>query len=114
MQLIMASQPLKCRDLASSGTESRRQTTVDRLAIQPDRAGAAIASVTPFFHAEPAKVPQQRPQALPGARLGSDFCAVDPKVHGDTRCERPTTSRVPRESVPRSILLGAGDAPATH
>jgi hypothetical protein len=37
---------------------------VDRLAVEPDGAGAAIASVAALLDAEPAQVAQKGPKAL--------------------------------------------------
>ena len=69
MELAVAGEPLKRGDLAALGPESGNQATVDRLAIEPDRARPAIAGVTPFFHSKPAQAPQKGSQALAGTRL---------------------------------------------
>ena len=45
------------------------EATVDRLAIEPDRARTAIPGVTPFFHSKPAKAAQKGSQALAGTRF---------------------------------------------
>ena len=60
MEFAVAGQPLERGDLAALGPEGGNEATVDRLAIEPDRAGAAIAGVTPFFHAKPAEARAER------------------------------------------------------
>ena len=55
MELAVAGKPLERGDLAALGPECGNEATVDRLAVEPDRAGAAIAGVAPFFHAKPAE-----------------------------------------------------------
>ena len=82
VEFAVAGKPLKRGDLAALGPECGNEATVDRLAIEPDRAGAAIPGVTPFLHAEPAEAPQQCSQALAGTRFGLECFAVDPIVHG--------------------------------
>ena len=87
MELAVGGQPLERGDLAVLGPERGNQATVDRLAVEPDRARAAIAGVTPFLHAKPAQAPQKGSQALAGTRFGRERFAVDPIVHGRPRSE---------------------------
>ena len=55
MQFAVAGEPLERGDLAALGAEGGNEATVDRLAVEPDRARAAIAGVTPFLHSKPAE-----------------------------------------------------------
>jgi len=74
-------QPLDRCHLASFGTESGRDTAVDRLIAEQHRAGAAISRVAAFFDAEPAKIAQECAEALPGIRQFVTLGAVDPDDH---------------------------------
>ena len=67
--LPSAGQPLERGDLAALGPECGNEATVDRLAVEPDRARAAIPGVTPFSHPEPAEAAQKGSQALAGTRF---------------------------------------------
>ena len=96
-----------------SARKAGNEATMHRLAVEPDRAGAAITAVTAFFHAEPAEVAQKGPQALAGTRFGREGFAVDPKVHGGIPVGA-MVRRVPSESVPRSNGSGACGVPASH
>ncbi len=69
MELAALGEPLERGDLAALGPECGNEATVDGLAIEPDRACAAIAGVTSFFHSEPAQAAQKGSQALAGTRL---------------------------------------------
>ncbi len=69
MQFAVAGKPLERGDLAALGPECGNEATVDRLAIEPDRAGTAIPGVTPFFHPEPAEAAQEGSQALAGIEV---------------------------------------------
>jgi hypothetical protein len=54
---------------------------MNRLAIKPHCAGAAITSVAAFFDSEPSQIAKESPQALPWLRpLRKDF-AVDLATH---------------------------------
>src|SRR4051812_14116575 len=82
MQLAVAGEPLGRGDLTPQGAERGHEATVDGLAVEPDRARAAIAGVTPFFHPEPSQVPQEGSQALAGTRFRREGLAIDPIGHG--------------------------------
>jgi hypothetical protein len=57
---------------------------MDRLAVEMDGAGAAIARVAAFFDAEPAELAQERSQALAGPRIGLMAQPVDEEAHPRT------------------------------
>ena len=73
MQVAVWREPLDRRHRAPRGAESRNQAGVHRLAVEPDRAGAAVAGVAALLDAEDARLPQEGPQALPGLRLGREL-----------------------------------------
>jgi len=81
MQGVIGREPLDGRDRASGGTECRHQAGVHRRAIEPHRAGAAVAGVAAVLDAEEAPLTQEGAQALPGFRLGRNELAVDGVVH---------------------------------
>ena len=54
MQLAVRGQTLDGRDLTTFGAVGRDETAVDRHAVEPDRAGAAVACVASLLDAEPA------------------------------------------------------------
>ena len=114
MQFAVAGETLERGDLAALGPECRNEATVDRLAIEPDRAGTAIPGVTPFFHSEPAKTAQKGSQALAGTRFLREGFAIDPIVHGGLPGSRDSSGRVPSESVPQSNASSARGEPATR
>jgi len=74
-------QTLDGRDAAPLGPEGWEQAAMHGLAIQMDRAGAAIARVAAFLHPEPASLAQIGAQALPGARRAIVPLAVDREPH---------------------------------
>ena len=74
-------QSLDGRDRTPGSAEGRPQTGMDRHAVDPDRAGAAIAGVAALLDPEAALLPQKGAQALPGSRLGGDRLAVDGEIH---------------------------------
>jgi hypothetical protein len=75
-------QPFDRGDLSAFGTMRRIKAGVHRLAVDPDRAGAAIAAVAGFLDPEPARFPQIIAQTLPGARGGRNSLIVDLDRHG--------------------------------
>ena len=75
-------EPLEGRDRAALGPEGGDEAAVDRLAVEPDRARAAVAGVASLLHAEPAEVAQERAQALAGPGLGREQLAVDGEFIG--------------------------------
>ncbi len=56
-------------DLAAVGAECRCDATVHRIAVEPHRAGTAIACVATLFDAETSQRAHECAQALPGTRL---------------------------------------------
>ena len=81
MQRAVLGQPLDGGDLAAGGAEGRHQAGMHRLAVEPDRAGAAIAGIAALLDAEHAAIAQEGAQALSGRRLGGEQFAVDVVVH---------------------------------
>jgi hypothetical protein len=51
---------------------SGKKATVNRPAVKPDRASAAIACITTFLHPENPKVTQKSAQALTSLRFGGE------------------------------------------
>src|ERR1700730_10543057 len=81
MQLTVRSEPCNGGHRAPRGSKCRHQAGVYRRAIQPYRAGAAVAGVAPLFDPKEPVVPQQRAQALPRLRLSNHAASVDVKGH---------------------------------
>jgi hypothetical protein len=66
MQLAVLGEALDGRDLAALAAEGGHQAGVERLAVEPHRAGAAVARVAAFLDAEHFEVAQEGAQALAG------------------------------------------------
>ena len=81
VQLAVLGEALDGGDLAPGGAEGRQQAAMIGHAIEPHRAGAAIALVAAFLDAEPAVIAQEGAQALPRRGLGGKLLAVDGEVH---------------------------------
>src|SRR5207302_4323 len=81
MQRVLGGKSLERGDRAAGGAEGRHQAGMNRGAVEPDRARAAIAGVAALLHAEEAALAQERAQALPGLRLGGYRLAVDGAIH---------------------------------
>ena len=64
-------------DLAALGTEGRDQAGMERLSVDPDGAGAAIAGIAALLHAEHFEVAQEGAQTLSGAGIDRVESAVD-------------------------------------
>ena len=58
-----------------------RQEWIGR-AVEPDRAGAAVAGIAAFLDAEHAAVAQKGSQALAGSRFGREDFRIDGVIHG--------------------------------
>ena len=69
MQVLRCAEALDGGDFASLGAECGRDAAVHRVAVQPDRAGAAIACVATLLDAVPAQRAHERAQALAGLGL---------------------------------------------
>ncbi len=76
MKPAIARQALDGRDLAALGAKRRHQTRMERLVVDMDRAGAAVAGVAALLDAEHLEVAQEGAQALAGLRLGRTKMAV--------------------------------------
>ena len=92
VQLIANPQAFDGRDFVSFGAECRYQTTVDGLAIDQNRACAAIARIAAFLDAEQPEFTQEGPQALACARIVFDRLAVYCKFHVVTG--EPNSARI--------------------
>ena len=71
MKLAVVRQPLKRGDFAAFASKSGHETTMNRFAIEPDRAGTAIARVASFLHVKPSEVPKECSQTLAGPRFSA-------------------------------------------
>ena len=69
VQLAVLGQPLDGRHLEIFGAVGGDETAMDRHAVEPDRAGAAVARVAALLDAEPPQLAQEGAQALAGGRL---------------------------------------------
>ena len=77
MQLAVLGEALDGGDLAALAAEGGHQTGMERLAVQPHRAGAAVAGIAALLDAEDFQVAQEGAQALAGLRFGRVKAAVD-------------------------------------
>ena len=84
VQVLRCAEPLDRGDLASLGAKRRRDAAVHRIAVEPHRAGAAIACVTTLFDAMPAERPHECAKALPRSRLVGEGLAVDGVGHASS------------------------------
>jgi hypothetical protein len=59
----------------TTNPQSRKKAAVDRLAVKPDSASAAIARVASFFHSKPSQLAKKCSQALlTSVRQAGDDC----------------------------------------
>ena len=77
MQLAVLGEAFDGGDLLAFAAEGRDQAGVERFAVQPHRAGAAVAGVATLLDAEHFQVAQEGAQALAGTRLGRVQAAID-------------------------------------
>ena len=85
VQLAVAREPFDGGDRVSGAAKSGDQAGVIGHAVEPHRAGAAIARVAPLLHAEEAELAQECPEALTGRRFRREGLAVYREVHGAAR-----------------------------
>ena len=84
MHLAVLGEALDGRDLAALAAEGGHQAGVERLAVEPHRAGAAVAGVAALLDAEHLQVAQEGAQALAGLRFGRVPTAIDLVVAHDS------------------------------
>src|SRR5262249_2622514 len=77
MQRAVLRKPFDRCDGASSGAEGRHQARVNRCAVEPYGAGAAVACVAALLDAKGAELAQKGAQALSRLRCGRERFAVD-------------------------------------
>ncbi len=82
MELAVARQSFDRGDGAVRGAIGGKQTRVYWIAVDQHGAGAAIAGVAAFLHAETSEIAQKCAQALSGPRFGGVALSVDQKGHG--------------------------------
>ena len=103
-------QPFDRRDRAAGRADGGKQAAVHRHPVHVHRARAAVARVAALLDAEPAVLPQERAQALAGARLAVGRAAVDDHRAGPgfaaSSAITPATQR-------RVIAARQGAAPCT-
>src|SRR5713101_8662007 len=87
MQLAVQSQALNRRDVAAFSAKRRNQTAMNGSAVEPDRAGAAVAGVAAFFDSEPSHLAQESSQALSRARLFRERFAIYQVTHAGSFLE---------------------------
>ncbi len=84
MQVAVLREPFYRRDLVAVGAKGGNQAAMHWDAVEPHRAGAAIARVATFLDPEPSHVAQKSSQALSWPRLFREGFAVDQVTHGRT------------------------------
>ena len=77
MQLAVLGEAFDGGDLAAFAAEGGHQAGMERLAVEPHRAGAAVAGVAALLDAEHFQVAQEGAQALAGLRFGRVEAAID-------------------------------------
>src|ERR1700733_10794261 len=82
MQVARLAESLDRRHRTARRAEGRNQAGVHGLAVEPDRAGAAVASVATLLHPKGALIPEEGPEALPGKRLHGKGPAVNRETGG--------------------------------
>ncbi len=92
VQFVALRQAFDGGHFAALRAQSRHQAGMHRLAVEIDRAGAAVAGVAAFLDAEPAELTQERAQALPGGGLLGKVLAVDPEAHRGVPANSPRIS----------------------
>ena len=81
VELAVTGKALDGRDGAPFGPKGRHQAAMERHAVQPHGAGAAVALVAAFLDAEPAVLAQERSEALARRGLRRKLLAVDREIH---------------------------------
>jgi hypothetical protein len=81
VQFSILGQPLDGCHRVSANPLSGKKATVDRLAVEPDRASAAITGIASLFHSKPAQLAKERPQTLPGSRCRIEHLSVNGESH---------------------------------
>jgi hypothetical protein len=81
MQRAILRKSLDGDHLAPGGAEGRHEAGMKWRAVEPYRAGAAVAGVAAFLDAEHTAIAQEGAQALSGRRLGGKQLAIDVVVH---------------------------------
>ena len=81
MQISIAGQALDGGDFAALGPIGGHKAAMDGFAIKPDGAGAAIAGVAAFLHAEPSQITGKGAETLTGVWLGIEISSVDFVAH---------------------------------
>lgn len=96
LERVLPAQALDGRHLGVAAGRARRRVdaAVHGYAVHVHGAGAAVAGVAALLHAEPAVLPQERPQALAGPRPPGGGRSVD--VHPASSA---TTSATPRRVI---------------
>ena len=85
VELAVAGEPFDGGDLVPGAAEGGHQAGMERHAVEPDGAGAAVALVAAFLDAEEAELAQEGSEALTGRRLRRE----GPAVHGEIHAEAP-------------------------
>jgi hypothetical protein len=82
MQVVRCAEPFDGGHLASVGAECRRDAAVHGIAVEPDRARAAIICVATLLDATSTQRTEMRAQALAGIGLDVERLTVHRVRHG--------------------------------
>ena len=69
-------EPFEGHHRSPRGAKRRNEATVNRFAVQPDRARAAVACIATFSYIRPTMFPSERPQALARPRIGLEVISM--------------------------------------
>ena len=86
VQLAVGGEPLDGGDRVPCTAIGRHEAGMVGHAVEPHRAGAAVALVAPLLDAEKAKPAQECPEALPRRRLRREGLAVHREIHAAAPC----------------------------
>jgi hypothetical protein len=90
MQFSILSQALDGCHRVTANPLSGIKATVNRLAVKPDRASAAITGIASLFHSKPAQLAKKCSQALAGPRRHIEPLSIHSEGHWSMPTQRAT------------------------
>ena len=81
MQFSVLRQTLDGCHRMTANPLSRKKAAMDRLAVEPDSASAAIARVASFFHSKPSQLAKKCSQALTRPRRRIESLSINGESH---------------------------------
>jgi hypothetical protein len=81
MECPVVSEPLHGGDFAPFRSKSGNKTAMHGLAVEPDSACPAIASIAAFFDTKPAEIAKESSQTLSRTRFSAERLSIDLVIH---------------------------------